>query len=84
MLKELAGARDRMVALDDEEDSEDVICIGAPVFDHLDRCVAAISITGLKQTLRSELLDQLEAAVRRHAQTLSHRLGHNPETEGAA
>lgn len=35
-------------ALDDEEDAEGIICIGAPVFDDRSVCAGAVSITGLK------------------------------------
>jgi IclR family transcriptional regulator, acetate operon repressor len=82
--QELARARDRLIAIDDEEDSEGVICIGSPVFDHRGECAAAISVTGLKQTLRSETFELLQTTVRRHAHDLSLRLGHLAKNEEAA
>jgi len=82
--QELAQARDRLIAIDDEEDSEGVICIGSPVFDHRRECVAAISVTGLKPTLRDETFNRLQMTVLRHARDLSLRLGYaGPSGEAA-
>ena len=51
LLRELDGVREKEFAVDDEEDSEGVCCVGASVFDHRQASVAAISVTGLKQML---------------------------------
>ncbi|MEU7177552.1 IclR family transcriptional regulator [Streptomyces celluloflavus] len=62
-------------ALDDEEDAEGVICIGAPVRDHLDICVGAISITGLKLGLPAWRYQELGGQVRDAARRISEGLG---------
>jgi len=75
LLGELAGVRAKQFAVDDEEDSEGVVCVGASVYDHRDTCVAAISLTGLKLTLPDGGIDGLGQVVRRYAAEISGRLG---------
>ncbi len=62
-------------ALDDEEDAEGVICIGAPVRDHLGNCAGAISITGLKLGLPAWRYQELGGQVRDAARRISVGLG---------
>ncbi len=75
LLRELDRVRAKEFAVDDEEDSEGVCCVGASVYDHRGACVAAISVTGLKQTLPPGGIDGLGAVVRRHAGEISVGLG---------
>ncbi|MEU0686366.1 IclR family transcriptional regulator [Streptomyces uncialis] len=62
-------------ALDDEEDAEGILCIGAPVRDDRDMCVGAISITGLKLGLPAWRYQELGGQVRDAAQRISAALG---------
>lgn len=78
LLRDLEGVRTKSYAVDDEEDSEGVCCVGASVFDHRHRCVAAISVTGLKLMLPSGGIAHLGEVVRRHAAEISARLGAAP------
>lgn len=78
LLRELERVRALQWAVDDEEDSEGVCCVGASVFDHRGACVAAISVTGLKLTLPPGGIDGLGAVVRRYAGEISARLGAAP------
>lgn len=75
LLRDLDAVRSRRFSVDDEEDSEGVICLGAPVYDHRGTCVAAISLTGLKPTLPPGGIDGLGQVVRRYAATMSTDLG---------
>jgi IclR family transcriptional regulator, acetate operon repressor len=75
LLRELDRVRAQAFAVDDEEDSEGVCCVGASVFDHRQACVAAISVTGLKQMLPAGGVDGMGQVVRRHAAEISRRLG---------
>ena len=50
------------------------------MYDHRGACVAAISVTGLKQTLPSGGIDGLGAVVRRYAGEISARMGAVPAT----
>ena len=75
LLRELESVRARGYAVDDEEDSEGVLCVGAPVYDHRGGCVAGISLTGLKPTLPAGGIDGLGVVVRRYAAAISRGLG---------
>jgi IclR family transcriptional regulator, acetate operon repressor len=75
LLRGLDRVRADEFAVDDEEDSEGVVCVGASVFDHRRSCVAAISVTGLKLTLPLDGIDGLGQVVRRYAARISADLG---------
>lgn len=75
LLRELEDVRARKYAIDNEEDSEGVFCVGAAVYDHREACVAGISVTGLKTTLPPGGIEGLGAVVRRYAASISHGLG---------
>ena len=70
--------REQGLAVDDEEYSEGVVCVGASVVDHRQACVAAISLTGLKLTLPAGGVEGLGQVVRRHAGEISAKLGSTP------
>ena len=78
LLRELERVREHGFAVDDEEDSEGVVCVGASVVDHRHACVAAISLTGLKLTLPAAGIDELGQVVRRYAGEISAQLGAVP------
>jgi IclR family acetate operon transcriptional repressor len=65
--------RVRMVgfAIDNEEESEGILCVGAPLFDHHRVCAGAISVTGLKADLPDSAVGALGALVREHALRIS-------------
>ena len=75
LLRELKLVRTRQYAVDDEEDNEGVLCVGAAVYDHRGTCVAAISLTGLKSTLPAGGVAQLGEVVHRYASEISINLG---------
>lgn len=78
LLRDLAGVRTKEFAVDDEEDSEGVCCVGASVFDHRHACVAAVSVTGLKLMLPAGGIDGMGEVVRRYAAEISSNLGAQP------
>lgn len=57
--------------VDNEEESEGIICVGAPVFDHAGHCVGAISLTGLKADIPDGDVGRLGNLVRETAEHLS-------------
>ncbi len=75
LLADLELVRSREYGVDDEEDSDGVICVGSSVYDHRGACVAAISLTGLKLTLPVGGIDRLGQVVRRYAAEISAGLG---------
>jgi DNA-binding IclR family transcriptional regulator len=61
-------------AIDDEEETVGLRCIGAPVFDKNGQAVAAISIAGTNEQLSDEKLDRLVRAVKQAAAAVSAHL----------
>jgi IclR family acetate operon transcriptional repressor len=78
MLRELTTVNERGYAVDDEEDVEGVICVGACVYDRTGVATGAISVTGLKTRQESSRIDELGQIVKRHADKLSASLGGAP------
>jgi IclR family transcriptional regulator, acetate operon repressor len=77
LLDNLAAVRRRGFAVDDEEDAEGVICVGAAFFGHDGGCGGAVSVTGIKGDLPAWRVDELGHAVRRCADKVSESLGGN-------
>lgn len=75
LLSELDLVARRGYAVDDEEDSEGVFCVGAGVRDHTGRCVGAVSVTGIKRDLPSWRVHQIGETVQTHAERISDQLG---------
>lgn len=65
----------RGYAIDDEEDTEGVVCIGTCVFDRTGNAIGAISVTRLKQQSTEQHQEQLAETLIRHANQLSRHLG---------
>ncbi|WP_329172648.1 IclR family transcriptional regulator [Streptomyces sp. NBC_01477] len=72
----LADIRATGYALDDEEDADGIFCIGSVVRDHRDRCVGAVSITGLKLDLPGWRFRELGLQVKEFANRISLSLGY--------
>lgn len=72
---ELALARARGFAIDDQEREVGVCCVAAPVFERSGRCVAALSISGPTTRLDRERALQLGPLVRAAAERCSLALG---------
>lgn len=75
LLRDLAGARERGYAVDDEEDAEGVFCVGAAFADHRGQVAGGISVTGLKLDLPAWRIHQLGETVRGHADRIAAALG---------
>ena len=45
LLRDLRVVRERGYALDEEENEDGILCIGAPIFDHSGRVVGGVSIS---------------------------------------
>jgi IclR family transcriptional regulator, KDG regulon repressor len=76
ILQELKQIRQRGYALDLEENEYGITCIAAPVFDHLGKVVAAVSISGPTTRMTDDRLTQLGPIMIHTSQQLSARLGH--------
>jgi DNA-binding IclR family transcriptional regulator len=63
------------VAYDDAESSPGVHCVAAPVYDHSDRAVAAISVGIPNDRYSEERMAGITRLVREHAEMLSRTMG---------
>jgi IclR family KDG regulon transcriptional repressor len=72
---ELLRIQSQGYAIDDEEETVGLRCIGVPVFDKNNQAVAAISIAGTSEELSDEKLDRLVRAVKQAAASVSAQLG---------
>jgi IclR family acetate operon transcriptional repressor len=75
LLDNLAVARRLGFAVDDEEDAEGVICVGAAFFGHDGSCAGAVSVTGIKGDLPSWRINEIGRTVRHYADQVSVDLG---------
>jgi DNA-binding IclR family transcriptional regulator len=75
LLAELVRVRAQRFALDDEECSVGLRCVGAPIHDQQGRVVAALSLVGPCQRITPAALPGTVATVRRAADEISARLG---------
>ena len=76
LLQELKEIRLRGYALDLEENEYGITCIAAPVFDHLGKVVAAVSISGPTTRMTKDRLNQLGPIMIQTSKELSARLGY--------
>jgi IclR family acetate operon transcriptional repressor len=79
LFAELAEVREKRYAIDNEEDAAGMRCVGAAVFDHSGRVVAAISVTAPVQRLPMENVPETALLVVESALEISQRLGFAPE-----
>ena len=75
---ELERIREQGFGIDDEEYDEGLRCIGAPVFDHSGRAIAALGIGGPANRVTPERVGPLAERVLQAAGGLSRRLGARP------
>jgi len=75
LLDNLAAARRLGFAVDDEEDADGVVCVGAAFFGRGDSCAGALSVTGGKDELPASRIRELGGIVRRAADHVSTILG---------
>ncbi len=74
LMQQLADVAERGWAVDDEEDTEGVACIGACVLDRNGRPAGAISVTSLKQRDWSSRKEEIAAKVKQCAARISAQL----------
>lgn len=75
--RELARVRSEGVAIDDEENLPGIVCVGGPIFSSAPMPVAALSVSGPKSRMSSNL-PAIKEALREATRTISALLGGNP------
>jgi DNA-binding IclR family transcriptional regulator len=72
---ELGRIRERGYAVDDRENETDVRCVAAPLFDHEDRVVGALSVSGLSSRMTPAAIRELAPRVAATGRQISRELG---------
>jgi DNA-binding IclR family transcriptional regulator len=73
LMEELVLIRDRGYAIDDEELSYGLRCVGAPIFDHTDFPRYSLSVAGPTLRLTEERIQEIQEGVRKVCGKLSRR-----------
>lgn len=81
LFKELVQVKQNGYALDLEENENGISCIAAPIFDHLGKVVAAISISGPTIRMTEERLNQLKEQMLDVGSQISVRLGFSKQSQ---
>lgn len=84
LMRELKDVAERGYAVDDQEDTEGVLCLGAGIFDHAGRIAGAVSITGLKQNMPESEIASLSRVLIDYADRISMSLGGLPAVQAWA
>lgn len=79
LFQELERVRDQGYAVDDVENEEGIRCVGAAIFDHQGKVVAALSISGPAFRLTEERIQELAPHVKATALAISRQLGYSGE-----
>jgi DNA-binding IclR family transcriptional regulator len=74
--EELSRVRAAGYAVDDEEEEVGVRCVGAPVFDHSNRVVAALSVAGTTTQIPENRIKELARLVQDTGTRISRELGY--------
>ncbi|CAH0344345.1 IclR family transcriptional regulator [Bacillus sp. CECT 9360] len=75
-IQELNQVKQRGYALDLEENETGITCIAVPIFDHLGKAIAAVSISGPTIRMTEERLNELQTQMQRIGKQISTRLGY--------
>nr|WP_249365707.1 IclR family transcriptional regulator [Cytobacillus citreus] len=75
-IQELNHVRKNGYALDLEENEYGITCIAVPIFDHLGKVVAAVSISGPTIRMTADRLEKLHPRMINIGRDISARLGH--------
>ena len=76
LIRQVQKARVHGYAVDDEENEENIFCIGAPVFDYRNKIIAAISTTGNNEDYLNEGSEMIKK-VKNTAYEISKRIGYS-------
>lgn len=75
LLKDLGAIRKRGYAIDDEEQSLGLRCIGAPIFDEFGEPIFAVSISGPTVRVKTEKVEELADYVMAAARHITDQIG---------
>jgi DNA-binding IclR family transcriptional regulator len=76
MLKHLEKIRELEYAVDNVEHEEGIRCVATPLFDHTNKVVASISISGPDYRVTEDRIPELAEKIKEIAQQISRKLGY--------
>jgi len=82
LMADIRQIRKRGYGIDDEEDAQGVVCIGAAFYDHFGNCAGGISATGLKSELSPEKIEKMGLKILKHAEAITQKLGGKVKVRG--
>lgn len=74
LLADLERTREQGFAIDDEEEAEGVFCVGAAFLDHQNRCLGALSVTGIRAEVPAWRVLHIGQLVREYADRLTREM----------
>lgn len=83
LLKELEDVRHRGYAVDDEEYSQGIRCVGTPIRNASDRVFASISVSGPTRRMTQAKMASASRLVVQYAAAISAQLGYRPKQSRA-
>jgi len=73
--EELLNIRKQGYALDNQENEQGIICVGAPIFDFTGQVVAALSISGFFKDFSPDKIPEILSSLQRTVRSISQDLG---------
>lgn len=73
--EELLNIRKQGYALDNQENEQGIICVGAPIFSFSEQVVAALSVSGFFKDFSPDRLPRILSSLQKTASLISHDLG---------
>ncbi len=77
LLKQLKLIRERGYAMDNEENSDGLRCIAAPIFDNNGEVRYSVSVSGPTVRITEESIEKIAKIIKESAVEISYRLGYN-------
>lgn len=74
--RELEKIQEQGFALDDCEISEDIRCVGAPIFNSKGECRFSISVSGAKSRMSQEKIVKITQGLKKASEAISQELGY--------
>lgn len=74
--EDLSRTKERGYAFDDEENELGIRCLGAPIFDHRGEVLYAVSISGPRDKVSLDSIEQLAAKLKQAALEISLTIGY--------
>ena len=73
--QELSQIAQRGFAVDNEEIEMGLRCVAAPIFDHRNHPVAAVSVSGMSSKMTEDMIEGLAEDIKKCAADISFRIG---------